>query len=240
MAAQRWNHNIHYYPLVLRAVPAAARSGLEIGCGDGMLARQLRRTVPQMWAIDKDETSIAAARGQDEGTGVTYLHGDFLRYQFAPESFDFIASVAALHHMDAAAALGRMRDLLRPGGTLAVIGCARSSSLLDLPAEIGGAVLHRLHAVRQQWAESSGPTLWPPPETFTSMRRTATAVLPGSAFRRLMLWRYSLIWSKPVRLSRCHRRFAWSSRLRALMRQSGARPCERANRVCHRVLPARR
>lgn len=199
MAARQWNHNIQYYSLVLRAVPAGAKRGLEIGCGDGTLARQLRMTVPQVTAIDRDEPSIVAARHQDGGLGIEYLHGDFLSHDFEPESFDFIASVAVLHHIDATAGLQRMRALLRPGGTLVVIGCARSSNLADLPAEIGGMVLHRLKVPRQLWTESSGPTLWPPPETYSGMRSTARAVLPGSAFRRLLLWRYALTWTKPDR-----------------------------------------
>ncbi len=199
MAVGQWNHNIHYYPLVLRAVPAWAQRGLEIGCGDGRLTRQLRRAMPRVTAIDKDERSIAAARRQDGGLGIEYLHGDFLCHDFERTSFDFIASVAVLHHMDAVAGLERMGALLRPGGTLVVIGCARSSNLADLPAELGGMVLHRLHGLRQLWTESSGPTLWPPAETYSGMRSTARTVLPGSSFRRLVLWRYSLIWTKPGR-----------------------------------------
>ena len=99
--------------------------------------------------------------------------------------------------MDAISVLQRMRALLRPCGTVVVIGCARSSNLADLPAEIGGMVLHRLQVLRQMWTESSGPTLWPPSETYSGMRSAATAVLPGASFRRLLLWRYALIWSKP-------------------------------------------
>ena len=197
MAARQWNHNIHYYPLVLWAVPAGAKRCLEIGCGDGMLARQLRSTVPLVTAIDRDAPSIAAARCQDDGLGIEYLHGDFLSHDFEPESFDFIASVAVLHHMDAITGLQRMRALLRPGGTVVVIGCARSSNLADLPAEIGGMVLHRLQVLRQLWTESRGPTLWPPPETYSGMRSTASTVLPGASFRRLLLWRYALVWTKP-------------------------------------------
>jgi 2-polyprenyl-3-methyl-5-hydroxy-6-metoxy-1,4-benzoquinol methylase len=195
-----WNHNIHYYPVVLRAVPAWAQRGLEVGCGDGMLTRQLRRTMPSVTAIDKDERSIAAARHQDGGLGIDYLHGDFLCYDFERTRFDFIASVAALHHMDAVAGLERMRALLRPGGTLVIIGCARSSNLADLPAELCGMLLHRLQVLRQLWTESSGPTLWPPPDTYSGMRAKAGAVLPGVSFRRLALWRYALVWTKPGRL----------------------------------------
>jgi SAM-dependent methyltransferase len=55
------------------------------------------------------------------------------------ESFDLVTAVASLHHMDAAAVLEHMRDLLRPGGVLAVVGLAREIT----PAE---AIL-RLRAI---------------------------------------------------------------------------------------------
>ena len=58
---ERWNHNIHYHPLVLAAVPDHAERALDVGCGEGMLARELRRRVPHVVAIDRDEQSIRPA-----------------------------------------------------------------------------------------------------------------------------------------------------------------------------------
>ncbi|EIV91892.1 bifunctional 2-polyprenyl-6-hydroxyphenol methylase/3-demethylubiquinol 3-O-methyltransferase UbiG [Frankia sp. QA3] len=122
---RRWNHNIHHHPRILRAIPHGAQRALDIGCGEGMLARELRRTVPQVTGIDLDGPSIDQARGYPDD--VDYILGDVLTHPFEPASFDVITSVAALHHMDAAAALGRMRDLLHPGGVLALVGIARST-----------------------------------------------------------------------------------------------------------------
>jgi 2-polyprenyl-3-methyl-5-hydroxy-6-metoxy-1,4-benzoquinol methylase len=168
-----------------------------VGCGEGILARELSELILQVTAIDLDEPSIALAQRQDAGAGIEYIHGNFLDYGFEPESFDFIASVAALHHMDANAGLDRMRQLLRPGGTLAVVGCARSSSAADLPFEIAGILANRvLRAVRTSW-EHSAPIVWPPPETYASMRQIGRRNLPGARYRRHLLWRYSLIWTKP-------------------------------------------
>ncbi len=36
--AERWNHNIHYHPIALPAVPYPARRALDVECGDGLLA----------------------------------------------------------------------------------------------------------------------------------------------------------------------------------------------------------
>jgi SAM-dependent methyltransferase len=194
-----WNHNIHYHPLILGAVPAGCQQGLDVGCGEGGLARELRQVVPHVLAIDCDRPVIDRAREQDNGAGVEYVTGDFLAYDLRPGSFDVIVSVAALHHMDPAAALSRMRQLLRPGGTLAVVGLARSR-LRDLPADVAGVVGHRVLRVGKKYQQVNAPTVWPPPQTYAQVRRIASDTLPGVRYRRLLLWRYSLVWSKPAAL----------------------------------------
>lgn len=192
--SKRWNHNIHYHRLILDAVPAGARRALDIGSGEGMLARRLREMVPEVVGIDTDQASIELARS--EAGGVEYVLGDFLTCPFEPESFDLIASVATMHHLDAVAALRRMRTLLRPGGTLAIVGLAEAT-MADLPYEFAGAVATRVLQRRNGLWQHPSPTRWPPPLTFAEMRRTAAAVLPGVRYRRHVLWRYSLVWTKP-------------------------------------------
>lgn len=145
---RRWNHNTHYHPLILGAVPDGCRRSLDVGCGEGMLTRDLRRVVPHVTGIDRDAASIDVARHQDAGGAVEYVVGDFMTHPFAPASFDHIASIAALHHMDETAALERMRALLAPGGTLAIIGLARNRYPADLPFVLASAVGHRVHALR--------------------------------------------------------------------------------------------
>jgi 2-polyprenyl-3-methyl-5-hydroxy-6-metoxy-1,4-benzoquinol methylase len=193
-----WNHNIHYHPLVLGAVPAGAQRALDVGCGAGMLARELREQVPCVMGLDLDEPSLTAARAADPGGRVEYVLGDFRETGLKPESFDFISCVATLHHMDAVAALRRMAALLRPGGALAVVGLARIGSAADLPAEAAGVVVHRFELLRHEFAEATAPVLWPPPVTYGEMRRIAREELPGARFRRRALWRYTLTWQKPA------------------------------------------
>ena len=196
-----WNHNIHYHPAVLAAVPAGAARALDVGCGDGRLARELRAVVPRVTALDRDEPTLAAAWAADGGLGIDYVLGDFLSQDFEAGSFDFVGCIATLHHMEAGDGLRRMADLLRPGGRLAVVGLARLGGIRgigDLPAEIGGFLLHRLKRSRHQFVRVTAPTLWPPPETYGSMRRIARATLPGADFRRRLLWRYTLVWEKPA------------------------------------------
>jgi SAM-dependent methyltransferase len=160
-----------------------------------MLARGLRRVVPRVTGIDLDALSIEQARGHPDD--VEYILGDFLTYPFAPASFDVIASVATLHHMDAAAGLARMRDLLRPGGVLAVVGLARSTMPNDLPRDLAGIVVGMLHRAAKGHWEHPSPTVWPPPVTYAQTRALAAEVLPGSEYRRHLLFRYSIVWRKP-------------------------------------------
>lgn len=196
--ARRWNHNLHYHPVILEAIPHGCQRALEVGCGEGTLARELRQVVPHVTAIDLHRPSIDLARGRDDGAGIDYLVGDFLTYPFEPASFDLIASVAALHHMDARQALGRMRRLLRPGGTLAVVGLARGHYPADLPRDAAAVVADRLHKATKGYWETPAPKVWPPPETYAGMRRLAAELLPGAWYQRRLLWRYSLIWTKPA------------------------------------------
>jgi 2-polyprenyl-3-methyl-5-hydroxy-6-metoxy-1,4-benzoquinol methylase len=196
MDPERWNHNIHLHPLILEAVPAGARRALDVGCGEGMLTRELRSQVDEVVGIDLDGPSIELARAAG-GEGIEYVPGDVLTHPLAPGSFDLVASVATLHHMDSAAGLGRMGELLRPGGVLVVVGLARTRSPLDLAYDLGGAVTTRwLERTRTYW-EHSAPMVWPPPQSYGQLRRTAERVLPGVRYRRHVLWRCSLTWTKP-------------------------------------------
>jgi 2-polyprenyl-3-methyl-5-hydroxy-6-metoxy-1,4-benzoquinol methylase len=195
---ERWNHNIHYIPLVLGAVRPGAENALDVGCGEGTLVRRLRELLGNVTGIDPDGESLTAARRVRSAAGIEYIRDDFLDYPFAPGSFDFVSCVAALHHMDEVAALERIRDLLRPGGSLAVIGLARSRLPRDLPWEISGAVATRVHKLTKNYWDHPSPTVWPPPHTYGEVAHLSQAVLPGRYFRRLVLWRYLITWTKPV------------------------------------------
>jgi 2-polyprenyl-3-methyl-5-hydroxy-6-metoxy-1,4-benzoquinol methylase len=193
-----WNHNIHYHRLIIAALPSDCHQVLEVGCGEGLLARQLCGVARQVTAIDCDAPTIALAKKQTSAVNVAYVVDDFLIHPFEPQSFDAVVSVAALHHMDTTAALSRMKQLLRPGGTLAVVGLARSTPGADLMFDLAGVVADRLLKATKTYRETSAPKIWPPPETYRQTRQAAEAVLPGTRYRRHLLWRYSLTWTKPT------------------------------------------
>ena len=194
----RWNHNIHYHPVILGALGKGCGRVLEVGCGEGILARELRRVCEQVAAIDLHAASIDLARRSDPIGEIEYVVGDFVTHPFGPASFDAVVSVGALHHMDSRVALERMRQLLRPAGTLAVVGLARSRFPADLPLDLAAVLANLAYRARKGYWEHSAPTLWPPPATYLDMRRLADQQLPGVRYRRHLLWRYSLVWTKPA------------------------------------------
>ncbi|MBV8956579.1 MAG: class I SAM-dependent methyltransferase [Solirubrobacterales bacterium] len=197
MRSERWNHNLHRWPLIAAAMPPECRRALDVGCGEGTLTRQLRRSVSSVTGIDCDPPSIAAAGAHPEAGDIAYVQADFLTARFSPGSFDLITAVASLHHMDADAALRRMRALLAPGGVLVAVGLARSRYPGDLPRDVASVVVNRLSRLTRNVWESPSPPM-PPRASYAEMRETGQRLLPGARFRRHLLWRYSLVWQRPL------------------------------------------
>ncbi len=195
-SARLWNHNIHYHPVILDAVPSRCQRVLDVGCGEGTLTRELRQLIPEVVGIDSDHASIEAAQAHPDAGDIQYIEGDALTSEIESQSFDLITAVASLHHVDAERGLVHLKDLLRTGGVLAVIGVARSSPS-DWPLDVAAIVPNRLRRLRVRYWQHPAPVLWPPPETYPSMRGIAARHLPGARFRRRLYWRYTLVWTKP-------------------------------------------
>ena len=119
------------------------------------------------------------------------------RAPFELESFDAVVSVAALHHMGTEAGLTRMRDLVRPGGVIAVIGLAASARPIDHFYDLAGAIWTRILKLTRTYWEHAAPKVWDTSDSYREVRRTAERCLPGVRFRRLVLWRYGLVWRRP-------------------------------------------
>jgi ubiquinone/menaquinone biosynthesis C-methylase UbiE len=197
-----WNHNVHYQPVILNAVPDGCGAALEVGCGDGMLARRLADRAAEVTAIDRDAGMIALARKQTsavEGTSgwrVRFVQADFLAYPVEAASYDFACANTVLHHMDFAAALSAMARALRPGGRLAVVGLAANGSPADYLIGTPGVPANWIYRAVRGHGESGAPVK-DPEMTWAEVHATARDVLPGVRYRRHLLWRYSLRWRKP-------------------------------------------
>ena len=200
MAVDQWNHNAHYYPLVLDEVPEGCAEALDVGCGDGRLARELAGRAQRVTGIDRDPGMIGAARERADSPGLSFVEADFLEFhdESRAAGYDFISSVAAIHHMEFAAAVGSMVRLLAPGGRLVIVGLARNRTPLDWAAALAGLPAHQVRARRHGGCgDAPGMPVRDPDMSWGQVRRAAEHLLPGSRFRRHLLWRYSLTWQKP-------------------------------------------
>lgn len=110
-----------------------------------------------------------------------------------------------LHHLPFAEALTRFREELAPGGTLVVIGCARTEGPSDTALSLASVPLN----VVAGWLKNHGRPALPrpvsmtapvrePEMTFTEIVREARRILPGARLRRRLFWRYTLVWRAPA------------------------------------------
>src|SRR5215467_14351512 len=117
MARRAWNHNIHYHPLVLNAIPLGCRRALDVGCGQGLLTQRLAERCHEVIGIDTDHKTLMSARTRNERQArIHFVEGDVMSYPFSADHFDVITVVATLHHLPLRPALTRFKNLLRSGG----------------------------------------------------------------------------------------------------------------------------
>ncbi|HLS85314.1 MAG TPA: methyltransferase domain-containing protein [Burkholderiales bacterium] len=106
--------------------PAGA-SVLEAGCGVGAQTITLARRSPlaRFTSIDVSAASIAEARRHLDAEGIGNVElrqADLFSTDYPPASFDHVFVCFVLEHLARPAqALGSLKQLLRPGGTITVI-----------------------------------------------------------------------------------------------------------------------
>ncbi|MFI9405824.1 class I SAM-dependent methyltransferase [Nocardia sp. NPDC052316] len=210
MAGLDWDHNSFYHRFLVRQLPKPCARVLDVGCGAGAFAAELARHADQVDALDRSPVMIDAAK-QATPDNVTCILGDVLEHPLPANSYDAIVSISTLHHMPLDEALPVLAAALRPGGVLAVIALPRADLLRELPVELLAAVGQRVFALgfavlrtlgRGDWYAKGPnhgdmPVVLDPPLTTRQVREQAAALLPGARVRRLLYWRYALVWHKP-------------------------------------------
>jgi ubiquinone/menaquinone biosynthesis C-methylase UbiE len=195
---------LSYLDELLSAVPVGTRRALDVGCGEGELARRLADRVERVVAIDRSAEMIEQARAlTPQHRNLTLVVGDFLEHGFADDAFDLVVAVASLHHLDLGPALAEMSRILRPGGTLLVHGLARDSSVLDYTRSALALALGLfVRARRGEWRSplAIGPSKMPlrdPTTTYREVARRSARLLAGRRFTRHLFFRYTIAWHKP-------------------------------------------
>lgn len=194
----RWNHNIAYHDVILSAVPDGCRRAIDVGCGDGMLTRALSDRAAHVTGLDVDPGCVERTRAEvADLDNVEVVLGDVMAVDLEPRSFDAVLAVASLHHLELEAGLRRLAELVAPGGVLGLVGLARSRSSWDVAHDAVGMVATRMARRRHRWWEHAAP-LVDPSRSYSEVLREATMVLPGCRYRRHVLFRWSLVWTRPT------------------------------------------
>jgi len=96
---------------------------LDVGCGDGGVARLLRARVAEVVAVDVEPS---AAWADAPGLAFRVANGEEL--PFGEASFDVVHAKDALHHMERPdRALAELSRVLRPGGAALIVEANRAS-----------------------------------------------------------------------------------------------------------------
>lgn len=201
-----WTANNHYHDLLLSHVPQNCENALEIGCGTGAFARDLAKRCKRVVALDLSSEMIRVARSRSaQFENLEFQLADAMTWEFPQSHFDFVCSIATLHHLDQRRLLVKIKDALKPGGVLVVLDLVASEGLVDRMRDVIGLglspMLRLLHngrlqsppEVRKAWEQHGKHDSY---STVTQMRTLATEILPAADVRRHLLWRYSLVYRK--------------------------------------------
>jgi ubiquinone/menaquinone biosynthesis C-methylase UbiE len=203
-----WNHNNHYHDLLLKHVPSNCDEALEIGCGAGEFSRKLSQRAKHVLALDLSPEMIGIAKERSSAQrNIDYQVTDVLQWDFPIARFDCIASIATLHHLPLEEMLAKMKQALKPNGTLLVLdlydGGLRLDNLLpNIAAVLMSAVYKQVKnggakpsaEENAAWEEHGKDEVY---STIAEVKTICDRLLPQAQVRQHLLWRYSLVWKKP-------------------------------------------
>jgi ubiquinone/menaquinone biosynthesis C-methylase UbiE len=205
-----WEHNSQYHSFLLGQLPKRLGEALEVGCGTGEFARLLAKRSERVLAADLSPRMIETARARlKDHPNIEYLVADATSWAFPSERFDCVAPIATLHHLPFGPMLAKMRDALKPSGTLLLLDLYRTLTAADrvvsalaVPtskairmARTGSLAERQAPELQKVWEEHGKTDAYP---TLAEVRQACETELGGAAVRRRLLWRYTVVWRKPL------------------------------------------
>jgi len=199
-----WTTNNQYHDSLLKHVPEHCENALEVGCGTGAFARALARRCKRVVALDLSAEMIRVARSRSsQFQNLEFQLADAMTWDFPESHFDFVCSIATLHHLEQRELLLRIKNALKPHGVLVVLDLVQSDSLTERICDVvalgvsgGLRLIHngRLQPpaeVRKAWEQHGKHDSY---LTMRQVRALADEILPKSNVERCLLWRYLLVY----------------------------------------------
>lgn len=173
---------------LLRRIAATAPGPdfLDVGCGTGILARQLRALDRRVLGVEPDVRMADFARD----TGIEVEVARFEEWAAAGRTFDAVVAGQTWHWVDPVAGAARAAEVLRSGGLLAL--CWNAPRLPEELAELTAAAYRRLlpdHPLLQQQARQSSTDAADPFAAF--LGRAGDGIGRAGAFGEPEQWRTS-------------------------------------------------
>ncbi|WP_238007414.1 class I SAM-dependent methyltransferase [Dactylosporangium sp. AC04546] len=180
--AERYDRTRPAYPdeLITKLV---ATEVLDVGCGTGTAARQLRRAGCAVLGVEPDERMAAFARR----TGVDVEVATFEDWAPAGRTFDAVVAGTAWHWIDPAVGAEKAAAVLRPGGRFAAFWHS-----FQAPAAVADAFAEAFRAAvpdapfDPRGAAAQGPDPYRP-----ILDRTAEGLRATGAFGEPEEWRFA-------------------------------------------------
>lgn len=109
---RRWKRRAEMLSSLLRPDLAV----LEIGCGAGYFTKVLAESGARITAIDISPDLLKVARRAAPSANVTFQLENAYAMSFPDNSFDLVAGISVLHHLDIEKGLAEVFRVLKPGG----------------------------------------------------------------------------------------------------------------------------
>lgn len=134
---------------------------MDFGCGTGLFGLELANTAKSLVGVDTSKAMLDVFDKKTMGADHIVSINIDLERDTLDQSFDLIVSSMAFHHLSSPMSMiGKLKNILRPGGRLAIVDLDKEDGTFH-PDNEGMGVKHFGFAEQemQVWAQEAGMTL---------------------------------------------------------------------------------